>query len=531
MITRRIFALGLLVLAAAAASSAWSQENTARLALVIGNANYPGSSVPLATTIKDARALAEELRRSDFQVDLKENLNKEEMRRAIDSFLGNIRNGTTALLYFSGLGIQVARQTYLIPVGAPIWTESDVRRDGFNVDDLVAEMDRKGAKVKLVIIDASRNNPIEQRFRLPQTGLAAINTPDGTLAIATTAPGKVGNDTTPIKDDDTGAATLFASELIKQIRIPDLNAEEAFGRARSAISRASNGKHVPWVSSTLVERFAFKKAPLPPPVITPPPPSPSPPPPSPPSPPSPAPPIVLKPGDAFRDCPDCGELVVVPAGSFDMGSTSEFEDPVHRVTIAKPFAIGRREVTFTEWDSCAASGGCKTRLDDRGWGRGNRPALGVTWQEAKQFVSWLSKKTGQRYRLPSEAEWEYAARGGTTTSYWWGADIGSGQANCRECGTGQPQQTLPTGSYKPNPFGLYDTAGNLAEWVEDCWNDDYQGAPNDGSAWTAGQCRLRVLRGGAFDSQARYLRSASRFRYDTNVRFFANGFRVLRELQ
>jgi formylglycine-generating enzyme required for sulfatase activity len=157
--------------------------------------------------------------------------------------------------------------------------------------------------------------------------------------------------------------------------------------------------------------------------------------------------------------------------------------------------------------------------------------LGVTWLEARQFVVWLSKKTGQRYRLLSEAEWEYAARGGTTTPYWWGGDIGSGQANCRECNTGQPQQTSPTGSYKPNPFGLYDTAGNIAEWVEDCWNDDYQGAPNDGSAWTAGQCRLRVLRGGGFDSQARYLRTTSRFRYDTNVRFFANGFRVLRELQ
>lgn len=214
-----------------------------------------------------------------------------------------------------------------------------------------------------------------------------------------------------------------------------------------------------------------------------------------------------------------------------MGSTAEFEDPPHRVTIAKPFAMGRREVTFAEWDACVAAGGCKTRLDDRGWGRGDRPALGVTWVEAKQFLSWMSKKTGQRYRLPSEAEWEYAARAGSTTAYWWGAEVGSGQANCRDCNAGQPLQTTRVGSYKPNPFGLYDTAGNLAEWVEDCWNDDYKGAPADGSAWTAGQCRLRVLRGGSFDSQARYLRTSSRFRYDTNVRFFANGFRVLRELQ
>jgi formylglycine-generating enzyme required for sulfatase activity len=157
--------------------------------------------------------------------------------------------------------------------------------------------------------------------------------------------------------------------------------------------------------------------------------------------------------------------------------------------------------------------------------------LGVTWVEAKQFLNWLSKKTGQRYRLPSEAEWEYAARAGSKTPFWWGADLGIAQANCRECNTGQPRQTSPVGSFKPNPFGLYDTAGNLAEWVEDCWNDDYNGAPTDGSAWTSGQCQLRVLRGGGFDSQARYLRTSSRFRYDTNVRFFDNGFRVLRELQ
>jgi formylglycine-generating enzyme required for sulfatase activity len=530
MIIRKLLALCLLI--SAATSSARPEENTARLALVIGNANYPGSNTPLPTTIKDARAFAEEFRRSDFEVDLKENVNKEEMRRAIDAFTNNIRSGTTALLYFSGLGIQVARQTYLIPVNAPIWTESDVRRDGINIDAVLAEMDRKGAKVKIVVIDASRNNPLEQRFRLPQTGLAAINTPDGTLAIVTAAPGKVGNDASAIKNDDvTGAATLFAAELIKQIRTPDLSAEDAFARARSAISRASNGEHVPWVASTLVEKFVFEKARMAPPVVTPPPSPPPPPPSPPPSPPPPAPQTGSKPGDIFRDCPECGELIIVPAGSFEMGSTFEFEGPVHRVTIAKPFAIGRREVTFEEWDSCVASGGCKNRLDDRGWGRGDRPAINVTWLDAGQFVSWLSKKTGQRYRLPSESEWEYAARGGTATSYWWGPDIGSDEANCRECKTGKPQQTSPVGSYKPNPFGLYDTAGNAAEWVEDCWNNNYQGAPNDGSAWTAGQCRLRVLRGGAFDSQARYLRSASRFRYDTDVRFFANGFRVLRELQ
>ena len=224
-------------------------------------------------------------------------------------------------------------------------------------------------------------------------------------------------------------------------------------------------------------------------------------------------------------------MVVVPGGSFDMGSTTEYENPVHKVTFAKPFAIGRREVTFDEWDNCVSEGGCKHRPDDREWGRGDRPVINVSWLDAKAFATWLSQKTGQTYRLPSEAEWEYAARASTNTPFWWGRDVGSRQANCRECNTGSGQQTLPVASYKPNSFGLYDTSGNAAEWVEDCWNDNYRGAPQNGSAWITGQCRLRVLRGGSFDSQAKYLRSTARFRYDTDVRFYANGFRVVREMQ
>lgn len=223
-------------------------------------------------------------------------------------------------------------------------------------------------------------------------------------------------------------------------------------------------------------------------------------------------------------------MVVVPAGEFDMGSNEfDIEKPVHRVTI-KAFAIGRREVTFEEWDQCAAAGDCNYRPDDRGQGRGERPATDLSWRDAKAYVAWLSQKTGQKYRLPSEAEWEYAARGGTKTTFWWGRDVGGRYANCRECGGNSGQQTIAAGSFPANSFGLFDTAGNAAEWVEDCWNDSYRGAPKDASAWSSGQCGQRVLRGGSFDSQARYVRSAARFRYDADVRYYANGFRVAREL-
>jgi formylglycine-generating enzyme required for sulfatase activity len=239
-----------------------------------------------------------------------------------------------------------------------------------------------------------------------------------------------------------------------------------------------------------------------------------------------------EPGEIFRDCPDCEELVVVPAGEFDMGSTqSPSEGPVHHVVIGKAFAIGRKEVTFAEWDQCVAAGPCKFSPGDQGWGRGDRPVIDVSWDDAKDFIEWLSKKTGQSYRLPTEAEWEYAARAGSATPYWWGKDIGSGHAKCEDCGADPARQTAPTGSFRPNAFGLFDTAGNAAEWVQDCWNSSYKGAPQDGSAWTSGDCSLRVLRGGSFANKATALRSAARFRYDEDVRYYANGFRVARDLK
>ena len=513
---RLLFSLSVVITFAMLVVSAGSQQRAGRVALVIGNAAYPDASTPLSTTIRDVRAVTEEFRRSDFDVDLKENVGKEDMQRAINAFTGKIRSGAAALFYFSGYGIQVARQTYLLPVNAQVWTEAEVRRDGFSVDNLLAEMHRKGAKVKIVIIDAARRNPFERRFRASPAGLGPLDAPEGTLAMYSTAPGRLIN-------ESSGTNSIFASEFIKELRVPNLTAQEVFDRTRIGVSRASNNEQVPWVASSLVEEFSFgSSSSTPAPTSTP---TPTP---------TPAPEPArgeAKPGDILRDCSDCSEMVVVPAGAFDMGSSMEYENPMHRVTIAKPFAIGRYEVTFEEWDRCVAENGCKQQPDDRNWGRGRRPVINVSWMDAKDFTTWLSQKSGRTYRLPSEAEWEYAARAGTNTAYWWGRDVGSKQANCRECNTGSGQQTLPVGSFQPNPFGLYDTAGNAAEWVEDCWNDNYRGAPNDGKAWTAGQCRLRGLRGGGYDSAAKYVRSSARFRYDTDVRYSVNGFRVLRELQ
>ena len=244
-------------------------------------------------------------------------------------------------------------------------------------------------------------------------------------------------------------------------------------------------------------------------------------------------------GKVFRDCPNCPEMVVIPAGRFRMGDLNGYgpsrEKPVHEVRIAQPFAMGRYEVTFAEYDRYAQATG-KGKPDDEGWGRGNHPVINVSWEDARGYVKWLSQETGQRYRLPSEAEWEYAARAGSTTKYSWGNSPSGRHANADE-DYGWPsdgyEYTAPTGSFIPNQFGLYDMSGNVYEWVEDCWHENYAGAPVDGSAWVrGGNCDGRVLRGGSFNSRPAWVRSATRgwggaaYRDGSDV-----GFRLVRTLQ
>ena len=207
-------------------------------------------------------------------------------------------------------------------------------------------------------------------------------------------------------------------------------------------------------------------------------------------------------------------MVVIPAGSFRMGCVSgvacyDDEHPVHQVTIPQALAVGKYEVTFAEWDACVSAGGCGHRPEDS-WGRGGHPVMRVSWDDAQSYVRWLSSQTGASYRLLSESEWEYAARAGSSTAYSWGNQIGSGRANCDGCGSQwDASQTAPVGSFSPNAFGLHDMHGNLWEWVQDCWNESYNGAPSNGGAWQQGECSRRVLRGGSLGStDPRSLRSA-----------------------
>jgi formylglycine-generating enzyme required for sulfatase activity len=246
----------------------------------------------------------------------------------------------------------------------------------------------------------------------------------------------------------------------------------------------------------------------------------------------------LKPGDSFKECAkDCPEMVVIPAGEFTMGSPAseqgrkDSEEPQHTVAFAKPFAVARFDVTVDDWDACVAHGDCDPRASDGDYGRGRQPVINVTWDDARQYAAWLSRMTGKPYRLLSEAEFEYAARAGTLTAYPWGDDIGENNANCAGCGSKwDNKQPSPVGSFAANRFGLYDMHGNVLQWVEDCSNDSYEGAPSDGSAWTEGDCDRRIVRGGLWDEGPPSLRSASRSSLTPDDRDSTLGFRVARTL-
>jgi hypothetical protein len=285
----------LLTLILAVVSTAPCAAAGDRYALVIGNAKYPDADAPLKEPINDARDVADELKRDGFNVDIGENLTGDGMRRAFDKLYGNIKPGSVALIFFSGFGIQSNRQSFMIPVDAQIWTESDVRRDGFSLENVLGEINSRGAGVKIALMDASRRNPFERRFRSFSAGLAPVIAPNGTLVMYSAA-------LSSVISDNGGDHSLFVQELLKEIRVPDLAAEETLNRTRVGVTRASRQEQVPWISSSLAEDFSFipgapgsPRPPSPPPA---PPPGPvatlppSPPPPADPLPPRPAPPPI-----------------------------------------------------------------------------------------------------------------------------------------------------------------------------------------------------------------------------------------------
>src|SRR6266851_2936066 len=242
--------LALLVISILSVASIAPSVAADRFALVIGNAKYPDAEAPLKEPINDARDIAEELKREGFNVDVGENLTGDAMHRAFDRLYGRIKPGSIALIFFSGFGVQSSRQSYMIPVDAQIWTETDVRRDGFSLETVLGEINSRGAGVKVALIDASRRNPFERRFRSFSAGLAPVIAPNGTLVMYSAA-------LSSVISDNGGDHSLFVQELLKEIRVPDLMAEETLNRTRVGVTRASRSEQVPWISSSLAEDFSF----------------------------------------------------------------------------------------------------------------------------------------------------------------------------------------------------------------------------------------------------------------------------------
>ena len=531
-----------------------------RVALVIGNGSYPQS--PIGSLPGDARAFADVLRDGGFDVVYAENAKRTEIEAAISAFTRKLGWGVTAAVYYGGHAVQYQDRNFLLAINSRITTEADVRTEGIDIDLILDPLIVSRPAGCIVILDAARKNPWQQAASSRVRGLSGQPPIEGVTVIYPVAPGDVVGDA----PRDTN---LFAVELVKSAKIQGLSFKEVFRRVRTSVAQATRDRQIPWKSSPSPEELVislirkpvraadplelgfwetikggdnaadFKayldsypdgpfaaaararlqqieaKSETKPEVAKPAAPEPA----------------AAAPQSVTRDCPQCPEMVLVLAGVFEMGSTElfDFEAPVHQVSIRKAFYIGQREVTYEEWDACIAEGGCKQRPDDRGLGRARRPVTDIDWDDAKGYTAWLSQRTGHAYRLPTESEWEYVARAGTTTSYPWGRTVEKDRANCIGCTSDPVKRAIDTGSFQPNAFGIYDMAGNAAEWVEDCWNDNYRGAPTDGSAWTKPLCRERVLRGGSFNNDPRYLRSAARFKYDHDVRFYTNGFRVVRE--
>jgi lipoprotein NlpI len=295
----------------------WTVPSSAaadRYALVIGNAKYPDADAPLKEPINDARAVADELKRDGFNVDTGENLTGDAMRRAFDKLYGKLKPGSVALIFFSGFGVQSNRQSYMIPIDAQIWTEADVRHDGFSLETVLGEINSRGAGVKIALVDASRRNPYERRFRTFSAGLAPVIAPNGTLVMYSAA-------LSSVVSDNGGDRSLFVQELLKEIRVPDLMAEETLNRTRVGVTRASRGEQVPWISSSLAEDFSFipgasgnRPPPPPPPVAN----VPSPPPPpavTPPSTPAPQEVATASPPPAPPPPPPPARVEIAPAPS------------------------------------------------------------------------------------------------------------------------------------------------------------------------------------------------------------------------
>lgn len=548
-------------------------EGERRVALIIGNSAYTQGA--LANPVNDARDIAAALRQANFEVLFGENQNRRQMRELIRQFGEKIRNGGVGLFYFAGHGVQVNSTNFLIPIGAEITKETEVEDEAITVNFVLAQMEDARNKLNIVVLDACRDNPFARSFRTAsERGLAVTRSaPTGTLIAYATGAGNVAS-------DGNGRNGLFTQELLTNLKTPGLTLESVFRRTRTTVRSKSNGQQVPYeYTSVEGEDFYFlspNNGTPPPSVTTPPPVTATAPPATKPTSnvrmsvagvPLTAMAFVTASVDAngnvtnqrqeqcYGFVEDLGggvklEMVEIPGGSFQMGSTSSaaqeafedakgynkdakyewfsYEQPQHQVSV-NGFAMGKYEVTQAQWQTIMGNNLSNFKGDDL-------PVEKVSWEDAQEFCRKLSAQTGHRYRLPTEAEWEYAARAGTITAFAFGSTISpqivnyNGNYPYQQAAKGTyREKTVPVGSLgAANGFGLYDMHGNVWEWCEDVWHESYVGAPSDGASWlSGGDSSLRVLRGGSVGSYGRHCRSAFRNRLAPGARSLNIGFRLV----
>ena len=509
-----------------------------RVALVVGNAKYAHAST-LANPENDAEDITRTLRALNFDVTTEINLDAKGIERTYTKFANKLRNADVALFYYAGHGMQYDGENYLVPIDAKLTSEAAIARETVPMTKFINLMENH-TPISLVFLDACRDNPLATRlFRslnktrsLPVSrGLSRIETKNSdTLLVYATAPDHVAA-------DGDGRNSPFTEALLKHIRTPDVEVEVMLKRVTRSVLKKTGARQKPERLSQLTQEFYFKRRPR-----------------------QKSPTELAKAelerqireieqrlADASLNKPTSlsrgtttepkleahqttfvPETVAIPAGTFRMGCTSGQtcrgdELPVHLVSL-HAFRMAKFETTFAQWDACVADGGCPAITDDEGWGRGNRPVINVTWQDAVTYTNWLSRKTGERWRLPTEAEWEYAARAGTVTRFAFGDQLSSTQAN-----VGNSSGTVPVGHYPPNRFGLHDMHGNVWEWVSDRYRKNYYRTSPKADPKGPVRGAKRVNRGGGWYYKSKFSRSAMRWGQDPATGRSNVGFRVVKE--
>jgi formylglycine-generating enzyme required for sulfatase activity len=541
----------------------------ARLAFVAGNDRY-AHIAPLQNAVYDAQSMARALEEAGYTTTLSLNADLKTLKDALRGFRQRIQGGDEVVFFFSGHGVSLGGQNYLLPVDVRSGSPDEVRDDSLSLGQILSDVRERRPDVTVAIIDACRDSPFSGHTRslTPSSGTT------GEMILFAAGEGQEALDRLSVNDPVRNG--VFTRVLLEEMRRPGVPIHEVMRKVRWEVHRLAQSidhQQVPALYDQVVGEFFFVKPGVSAAVAS-----------------TVAPAAVSAPasgaqrqaGEVFRDCPQCPEMVVIPAGRFTMGSPDSEpgrdsdEGPQRTVRIARAFALGRTEVTVGQFRAFVGETGYRTDAQKNadnnqgcyayaretygGWawragrhwqnpgfaqGEGH-PVVCVSWNDAQTYVAWLSEKTGQRYRLPSEAEWEYAARAGTQTSRYWGDDPNHAcrYANVADQTKGPNGQTwtsshacedgywftAPVENYRPNPFKLHDMLGNVWEWAQDCWNDNYVNVSTDGRAWEIEKCQRRVLRGGAWFIKPENVRAANRNRDAASYRSFITGFRPARLL-